>query len=317
MTSRVKASNLFRTLEEILHQPVLELTRQPLSCSSSFAIERLDVVFRDGGSLQLIFKNLGRNAMLECASRVKPDSLYDPRREINVYRWVHSLVDLGTPKFYGASGDWLFLEYVSAPELYQIGEFEVWLEAARWLARFHASPQCKPSVARDLAPGLLEHDYAFYRGWLRRALTFGGSRLEEIEEDYQAAIEMLLETPRTLIHGEFYASNVLARRREDELRVCPVDWEMAAIGPGILDVAALASGRWTHTQRMCMAEAWCAELPKDLRPADLTAAFTCAQLQIALQWLGWAECWQPHKDHVHDWLAEAREAKRSLARCRA
>jgi hypothetical protein len=316
MTSRVKSTDLYRTLEQILNQPILELTRQPWPCSSSFAIERLDVTLRDGRSLQLIFKNLGRSAMLEDAARVKPASLYHPRREINVYRWVHPVLDLGTPKFYGAWGDWLFIEYVSAPELYQIGEFEIWLEAARWLARFHASQACRPSIARALAPGLLEHDYAFYRGWLRRALTFGGSRVEEIEESYQAATEMLLETPRTLIHGEFYASNVLAQRCGQALRICPVDWEMAAIGPCILDVAALASGRWSYTQRMGMAEAWCAALPEALRPPDLTAAFTCAQFQIALQWLGWAESWQPHNDHAHDWLAEAREAKCLLARCR-
>src|SRR5207302_1086495 len=42
----------------------------------------------------------------------------------------------------------------------------------------------------------------------------------------------------TILHGEYYPSNILARRAA----AYPIDWESAAIGPGEIDLASLTEG---------------------------------------------------------------------------
>jgi hypothetical protein len=57
------------------------------------------------------------------------------------------------------------------------------------------------------------------------------------------------------------------------LRIRPVDWEMAGIGAGLLDLAALTSGSWSETERTTIVEAYRRALPERLRPlaSDLRA----------------------------------------------
>src|SRR5947209_6646174 len=74
-------------------------------------------------------------------------------------------------------------------------------------------------------------------------------RLPAIAAGFPAVVERLLALPRTLIHNEFYPSNVLIERRREGVRVCPVDWEMAARGPALIDLAALTAGNWNETER--------------------------------------------------------------------
>jgi len=317
MSKPPEIAELKYALEQVFSEPVMNLRRQPSDYSSTFPIEHLHIAFAGGREVSVVFKNLARHTVLEDASRVKPEFLYDPRREIGFYRHLQPALNLGSPKPYGAWNDWLFLERVEAPELYQIGEFEVWLEAARWLARFHSATASDPAVARSLVPELLHHDAAFYDAWLQRARRFCGSKLDPIVESYAETRKVLIEMPRSLIHGEFYASNVLIQGCQDTPRICPVDWEMAAIGPGLLDLAALASGKWNRRERLMMLDAYATALSARLRPPDLEAAFECAQLQIALQWLGWADGWSPYKEHAHDWEAEALRAHSSLVAAHA
>jgi thiamine kinase-like enzyme len=113
--------------------------------------------------------------------------------------------------------------------------------------------------------------------------------------------------PVTFIHGEFYASNVLVD--DGGTRVCPVDWEMAALGPGLIDLAALTAGRWTEPEREALVLAYMTALaPRRGWPpprAEFLAALACCRLHLALQWLGWSERWSPPAEHAHDWLHEA------------
>lgn len=140
---------------------LLHVRRRPSAYSSTFPIEHLRIAFPDRRAIRVIFKNLDRDTILDVASRVKPGFLYDPRREINVYRYL-PCSELGRRETGWSLGRLLFLEHVPAPELYQIGDFEVWLEAARWLARLHASDASEPAAARKLVPQLLEHDASYY-----------------------------------------------------------------------------------------------------------------------------------------------------------
>jgi aminoglycoside phosphotransferase (APT) family kinase protein len=128
--------------------------------------------------------------------------------------------------------------------------------------------------------------------------------------NYERAVERLAALPTTLIHGEFYASNVLIGRDGTGPRVCPIDWEMAAVGPGLVDLAALVSGRWTDAERIALARAYHAALTEAGDPAPppeekfLKAIDDC-RLHLAVQWLGWSADWTPPPEHTQDWLAEA------------
>jgi Ser/Thr protein kinase RdoA (MazF antagonist) len=305
---------------------IFELERRPSAYGSSFTLEELDVRLDDGTALPIMFKNLSRRGLLEDARRVKPAFLHDAMREIDMYRVVLATSGLGTPTCYGAVVDqragrfWLFLEKVSGVELYQVGEFAIWQEAARWLAAMHtrlAGQRQKVTQAR--VPSLLTYDADFYRQWLGRARAFvrrgdpsrsGDARrdMEWLAECHDRVVERLMALPVTVIHGEFYASNVLVQETAGGLRVCPVDWEMAAVGPGLIDLAALTTGRWNEAERKALALAYHGALmDSDWRftPDAFLAALDCCYLHLAIQWLGWSPEWSPPAEHAQNWLSEA------------
>ena len=122
-------------------------------------------------------------------------------------------------------------------------------------------------------------------------------------------VDRLITLPRTLIHGEFYASNILVHKAGDTLRVCPVDWEMAALGPGLIDLAALTAGKWTDPERDALAlayrEALQANGSKVSGQDDFLTALDCCRLHLAVRWLGWSREWSPPPEHAQDWLREA------------
>jgi hypothetical protein len=127
---------------------------------------------------------------------------------------------------------------------------------------------------------------------------------------HESLIEHLLAQPQALLHGEFYASNILVQQRADSLRVCPIDWEMAAVGPRLVDLAALASGKWSETQRDALALAYYEAMAPANRPLEwreFVRDLDCCRLHLAIQWCGWFGRRQPISAHAHDWLSEAVE----------
>jgi thiamine kinase-like enzyme len=114
--------------------------------------------------------------------------------------------------------------------------------------------------------------------------------------------------PVTFLHGELYASNVLVAEEVTGRRVCPVDWEMAGVGPGLLDVAALCSG-WDEPARQAIALAYRAALQPGPgwppQEQDFLALLDCCSLCLAVQWLGWSPGWSAPPEHARDWLGHA------------
>src|SRR5262249_24535960 len=98
--------------------------------------------------------------------------------------------------------------------------------------------------------------------------------------------------PATLLHGEFYASNILIESKGARCRVAPVDWEMAAWGTGLLDLAALTAGNWRDEDRTALALTYRAHWSDTERwnpPLDeFLLAFDCCRVCLAVQWLGWS-----------------------------
>jgi aminoglycoside phosphotransferase (APT) family kinase protein len=292
-----------------------EVERRPYAYRTSFPVEELRVQLRERGAATLVFKQLEWEELEPGAKLAKPRFVHDPAREPAVYRALLPGTPAGPPEFFGAveTGGrcWLFVEWVEGRELFQVGERELWEAAARWLARFHVA--LAPELDRRRSEArLLEHDAAFYRRWMERAREFAGEpkAVEWLAAHHEQVVEALLALPRTALHGEFYASNVLVAAdldhtppgQKSDARVAAVDWELAAAGPGPTDLAALVSG-WPDADRRAIAAAYAAEqgVP-EFDERDL--AF--ARLQVAIQWLGWAPPeWEPPPGQWHDWLGEA------------
>ncbi len=225
----------------------------------------------------------------------------------------------GTAHYYGAvvrsdeERFWLFLEKMTGMRICAVNDFCAWLEAARWLARLHARFMGEGNTLKRSVP-LLQHDDAFYRRWFERAVMFHSNEMtravrESLKCNYDRAIERLNELPATLIHGEFFASNILVEETQAGWRIRPVDWEMAAVGPGLIDLAALSSGAWAESERTEMAAAYHDFLVSEGTPGlpldDLLLALDDCRLYLAIQWLGWAPDWSPPPESTHDWLGEA------------
>jgi Ser/Thr protein kinase RdoA (MazF antagonist) len=314
-------SELREALEPLLREAgVAALTgihRRPYEYRTSFPLEQLDLTLEDGASLRLVFKQLDWEALGDEARLAKPRFLHDPLREAAVYGSVLAAAPSGPPHRYGAVVDpgrgrhWLFIEWVDGRELFQVGDLELWEAAAAWLGAMHR--QLGGELDLHRASGrLLEYDRAYYSRWIERARRFAHApsqpdsharSVDSLLARYEPAIEELVAMPKTVTHGEFYASNVLIAGDSAGPRVCPVDWELAAAAPGLIDLAALVSGGWSDDDREALVSAYGAALGLHsftARQLDL------ARLHLAVQWLGWAEPgWSPPAGQQQDWFGEA------------
>ncbi|HYH63889.1 MAG TPA: aminoglycoside phosphotransferase family protein, partial [Urbifossiella sp.] len=311
------ADDLWAAVPEVLAdrvrpRRVVRLRRRPHPYQSSFPVDQVDADLDDGTTLPLILKDVSRDALTGAARRAKPEHLHDPLREAEVYRSLLPAAPPGPPAFYGAVGDpaggrcGLLLERVAGRELFQVGEIGVWQEAAAWLARFHARFAGRTAPP---APRLLVSSPADDRAWADRAAAFAPPplrpRFERLAARYDRVVAELWSLPPTVVHGEYYAANVLVRDAEPaEGRICPLDWETAGWGPGLLDLASLVAGKWSDADRAALAGAYFAA-----RNAEgggyPPAALDWCRLHVAVRWVGWSADWTPPPDHAHDWAAEA------------
>ena len=301
-------------------RPVVGLAHRPSAYRTSFPLEELDARLDDGTELRLMLKDLGPRALTPVARAAKPAFLLDPLREIVVYRDLLAPAGLGTPTFYGASVEperdryRLLLERVAGVELYQVGELALWQAAARWLAGLHARFEADERVRGALGGRLIRYDAGFYRRWMTRASAFAERgdaarrrQLRWLAGRYERVVDLLTALPTTLLHGELYASNVLVQESAAGIRVAPVDWEMAAVGPGLVDLAALTAGGWSSEDRAAIARAYdeARPLPRTSTWEEFPRTLEYCRLHLAVQWLGWSSDWSPPREHAQDWLGEA------------
>jgi hypothetical protein len=307
---------------DALPQPpgaITSIARRASRYRSSYPLEELTVGLANGTHLELMFKNLNRASLTPDAREAKPREMYDPHREIEVYRSILSDAAIGTARCYVAVADdtagdyWLCMETAPGVELYQVGELATWQSVAVWLADFHAR-FAHDNRWRTGAAGrhLATIDRRLMQTWLDRARVFAAERhdaaataaLTALDARWEEVVDTLMSWPRTLVHGEFYASNVLVDDGRTPVRVCPIDWEMAADGPGIIDLAALTAGTWKHDEPDRIVDAYlraAVQIDDTWTRPVFDHALACARVYIAVQWLGWARDWTPPSEHSHDW----------------
>ena len=305
---------------------IVDLDTRPMPYASSFAIEEANVRFDDGSILELVCKDTGEAAMLPEARRIKPRFLHNPLREIATYERILAPFDAGAPRFYGSAIDqrrgryWLFLERVCGVPLSEVGDFDVWRQASSWLAWMHGRVARDPGLAGAAAAvPLVRYDRANSRAWMGRAQQHVDAdaaqprsrrlRFASLASQYEGVLDEIAVLPSGFVHGEFFASNVLVETAAGRVRVRPVDWEVAGMGPMLMDLAALTAGRWTEDERAELAISYRSMVSGDMRTSlsheSFMRALDCCRLQLAVRLLGWASQWTPPATHTQDWLGEA------------
>jgi hypothetical protein len=320
----VADADLVRAVDEWLAQrqspaSVVGLRRRAWKYATSAPLELVTAVTDNGSEHELVLKHLGPGHTSERVRRVKPSFVVDPRREIDVYRRLLAPLQIG-PSLVGSSMApetgtyWLLLEYIQGPRLFEVGALAAWAATAHWLGAFHCRPEAID--ARRHIAGLIDCQRDWYRIWMERALRFfgadgpprsrhDGKALRWLAERHDRVIDHLLSLPSTLIHGEFYPANVIVTGTPDRYQPCPIDWETASVGPGVLDLAALMAGDWREQDRRHVTAAYLAGSGTRDTLEDLAESARYAHIQLAVLWLGWFGRRRTPNAQARDWLADA------------
>ena len=306
-------------LSELRGQSVIirEIHREPFFDSSSFSTERLRVLVNDDEWLEVFFKDLNPLHQLDVAQSLRRQPELDRSyRELQMYRNILPQLRLGTPQLYAFRWEpqhgsfWLFLEHVGPERLSLSGDFQLWVEAARWAARFHAAVRELLVTEADF---LIHFDQDLYRCCAERLeQNFSKFNVEQQRvvrqalDDYEGILDHLVALPRHLIHGEFFGENVLIRAANLEEPIAVIDWETAAIGPGYVDLVSISAGQWTAEQKQAMWQAYFdeyhAETGLQMSWAEFCQDLGYVALDRALWWLGW---WSNEDaTHIDRWMQE-------------
>jgi hypothetical protein len=227
---------------------------RPSEASSTYETHILTVQLADGRGFKVFLKNYGAFNERARAITHQEDEMGQMReREVRVYQGLLEDANLGTPQYYDMVWDesretyWLLLEYVDGMVLRDL-ESNYWISAAGWLGRMHGY---FAGYARYLSQldFLVRHDMRFFSAKAEAALD-GLSRvspgwvdrLATIVDRYDQVVEAMVAHPPTLIHGSFRPYHIIVSGESQLMRVCACDWERAAFGAPLYDLAYLTDG---------------------------------------------------------------------------
>jgi len=281
---------------------VVTIASTPSVYRTSHRVLEVTVTDAGGEQLDLVVKDFGVDALTPAARRAKPSFLYDPLREIEVYLDVLASAGLSTAALHTVVLDGglrlLAIERVHGHALAEEGDLRVWCGAAAWLAEAHRRLRARRT------PRLVRWDGPLVRRWWERARRLQpDATVARVADRSGELARRLLALPTGLLHGELFASNVLVC---EDGRVCPVDWELAGVGPHLLDLAALVAGGWSDVERREIALSYRAGLPAPPAEEVFLGQLDLCRLQLAGQLLGWSGSWQAPTEHAHDWLSDVR-----------
>lgn len=303
---------------------VRALSRTPLASSSSFRTERLSVRLDDGRRLRVFFKDLDPQHQTEKARALRRVELEPSRRELEMYRTVLSPQRFDTLHLYAyrwepdLSQYWLFLEDGGRALLRNTRNPDAWLAAARWAGRFHALTGELVDGPASFLPRL---DAVHYER-CERAVQDMLPQLAGAERDlvaggldwFRECVPELLAMPPAVVHGQFFGQNIVLRGTGPTRKVAVVDWETAALGPGLIDLASLTAGRWTPAERQAMVEAYREAYQRHdgaaVEPDAFRRQLNVVALYLSLEWLGW---WGRHRGLSRDFAKFLLDLERLVA----
>jgi hypothetical protein len=212
--------------------------------------------------------------------------------EIATYRHILAPANKFRPRFYGGytdsetGQDWLFLEYLDGSlRVGKLNDPAAMAMTARWIAQFHVTSRLLLSDER--LRFLKKYDEEYYLGWIRRTVDFAGpnykksSWFQNLRERAEESLAPLLALEPVIIHGEYYQHNILFHQGQ----VCPIDWESAAVGEGLIDLVSLTDGWESKIVDVCR-EAYVRRRWPEGAPSDFERVFKAARLYMTLRWLG-------------------------------
>jgi hypothetical protein len=172
-------------------------------------------------------------------------------REQRVYRELLCLEGLPVADYLGSvprgdGGETLVLRHVDDWDLrYQA--LDVWLVAAASLGSLHARFGDDPRLLASDA--LLRLDADYLRAWAQRAMDEVARHsmdhrraLERALAAFGVVVEPLRACVPTLVHNDLAPKNVLADRATAPATIRIIDWELAGVGCGMLDLVHICHG---------------------------------------------------------------------------
>ena len=260
------------------------VNREPAPSASTFPGEVFICRLADGGERPVLCKY----GVSSCHDTEGHGG--GPAYEALVYREILSRSELRRPEFLGCyehpvSGEtWLFLEYLAdAVRLDESSEpWESVARATQWAARFHEE---QAKRLDNPTPELRVYDEAYYLRWPRRVAGFASGDdlawLRRVCEIFEGHVEAMTRSAQTVIHGEFTVHNVLCT----DSSICPVDWESAAIAPGVIDLASMTEGWPAELAERCVSE-YKSTLSPNETPSEFASLLDVARVYWSLRWLG-------------------------------
>lgn len=286
------SETLARQLSEVLSgstSPATQITilaREPNPHTSTYLSEILTCRLVDGNARRLLCKYMGKREHNAFGHRGGVSY------EAKVYRRILQQLAMSTPAFYGSQVDarteqgWLLLEYFDGSrQLDDSHDRTLMQAAARWLAEFHRTSESL--LTTDGMPFLKCHDADYYLGWAERTARFANYLhrrfpwLATLCRRFVDVIPILLKPPTSIVHGEYYPTNILSLQGS----IYPIDWESTALAAAEIDLSSLIEGWPAETARSCISTYQAVRWPAG-PPADFRRRLEAVQLYWHLRWLG-------------------------------
>lgn len=311
-------------LEELLSRArgrptrVRSIRGEPNPFATRATVETITVELDDGEVLKLFAKS--RTGGEDHNPDAKP---FD--REERLYGELLG-DDRLVARFYGAMRGaggrrTTLLEHIDAWNL-KYHDLDRWFEVARRLAEFHVRfAQRREALARSRL--LLNIDETYVHEWRARAVVAVALRSSELARlleaetrEYCLVAGTLSEPPPTLVHNDLAPKNVLVEPNTDPPRVRFVDWELAGLGPGPLDLVHLAygleEGPAGEMRRIyCDGVVDAGLIPPS--PAERDRLFSACEAHKTVYRLAFSSRWRLPLDTVAVWVRDVGRLVRAVA----
>jgi hypothetical protein len=273
--------------------PVAHLERKRSQYSSFYASDIITVRLESGEEFKVFLKDFG-------SFHHPKDTMKERReREVVVYRDLLDGAGLNTARYYGSVWDeaegryWLLLEFVEGVPVRHL-DFEAWLPAVAWLGRMYGHFVARPELWGN-CDVLARHDASFFETTAEQAMRsvteFSadlGRRLDPIVRRYHKAVAVMTGQPRTLVHGTYRPAQIITDDPGHPKRICPVDWEKAAVGASLYDLTFIVDG-FDPERLHRLFEAYRAEARRcGVRvgdDAEMKLVVDCFRLHRVMNWL--------------------------------